>query len=170
MRRLTRVAPGAIALLAAATLASCAAEPDPTPSPVSSATEADLGVLGAAGCSPPSPSLGDVVQATGSDGVTAFGLLFGAEADAIPNDGSTVKMAVRMTGVGELSVHLIRPDGSEQPLAWGPDPHGGSSFDRPGDEWGIGFSPDEAGCWQIAFERAEGDRADFWFDVREQPG
>jgi hypothetical protein len=76
---------------------------------------------------------------------------------------------VRMTGGGQLSVHLIRPDGSEQPLAWGPDPHGGSSFDRPGDEWGIGFSPDEAGCWQIAFERGGADRADFWFDVQGQP-
>ena len=168
MRTLTRAAFGAMVLVAAATVASCSAA-EPGPSPLRSPREADLGVLGAADCSPPSPSLGEVVQATGSDGVTAFGLLFGAEADAIPADGSTVKMAVRMTGDGELAVHLIGPDGSEQPLAWGPEPHGGSNFARPGDEWGIGFSPDEPGCWQISFEREGDDRADFWFYVEEQP-
>jgi hypothetical protein len=169
MSRLIPAASGVVALVAAVTLASCAAQPDPAPSPLTSATESDLGVLGAAGCEPPSPSLGEVVQATGSDGITAFGLLFGAAADAIAGDGSTVKMAVRMTGDGELTVRLIRPDGSEQPLAWGPERHGGSNFDRPGDEWGIGFAPDEPGCWQIAFERGDADRADFWFDVRERP-
>jgi hypothetical protein len=168
MGTLARAGSAAIALVAAVAMSSCsAAEPDP--SPLTSATQADLGVLGVAGCSPASPSVGEIVQATGSEGVTAFGLLFGAEADAIPGDGSTVKMAVRMTGAGELAVHLIGPDGSEEPLAWGPEPHGGSNFDRPGQEWGIGFSPDAPGCWQIAFERGDKDRADFWFDVGEQP-
>ena len=106
-----------------------------------------------------------MVQGTGSNDVSAFGLLFGPGPEAIAGDGSTTKMAVRMTGSGALAVHLIAPDGSQRPLEWGPERHGGSNFHRPGDEWGIGFSFDAPGCWQIAFEREGGDRADFWFDV-----
>ena len=154
-----------MAIAAAATLASCTAGGEPEPSP--SATESNLGALGAKGCSPPSPSLGLEVQGTGSNGVTAYGLMFGPEPDAMAGDGSSVKMVVRMTGSGELAVHLIAPDGSARPLDWGPELHGGSNFHRPGDEWGIGFSPDDPGCWQVAFERGKSDRADFWFDVQE---
>ena len=165
MWRSTRASIVAVAVLSAAPMASCTADADPAPSP--SVTEADLGPLGAADCTPPSPSLGPEVQGTGSAGVTAYGLTFGPDPDAITGDGSTVKMAVRMTGSGELVVHLIAPDGAERPLDWGPEVHGGSNFRRPGDEWGIGFSADAPGCWQIAFERGGSDRADFWFDVQE---
>ena len=122
-------------------------------------------MLGGENCSPPSPSLGPVIQGTGSTGVSAYGLMFVSGVDVIAGDGSTTKMAVRMTGTGALEVHVIAPDGSQRPLDWGPDAHGGSTFHRPGEEWGIGFSFDEPGCWQIAFERDGGDRADFWFDV-----
>ena len=152
-----------LAIGAGLVLTSCTAPTTTVPSP--SASESNLGVLGGEDCSPPSPAIGQVVQGTGSTGVTAYGLTFGPEADAIVADGSLTKMAVRMTGSGALEVHLIAPDGSELPLAWGPEAHGGSNFDRPGDEWGIGFAFDAPGCWQIAFQREGGDRADFWFDV-----
>jgi len=165
MRNSLRAACGAATLAAAALLASCTAGPEVSPSPSASLTEVDIGELGAPGCSPASPSLGLEVQATGSDGVTAYGLMFGPEADSITGDGSSIKMAVRMTGDGELEVHVIAPDGTERPLDWGPEAHGGSNFQRPGEEWGIGFSPDAPGCWQVAFERGERDRADFWFEV-----
>ena len=165
MWRSARVAIVAIGIMAAAVLTACTAVAPTTASP--SATESDLGALGAADCSPPSPSLGLEVQGTGSAGVTAYGLMFGPEPDAMVGDGSSVKMVVRMTGSGDLTVHLIAPDGSEQALDWGPEIHGGSNFHRPGDEWGIGFSPDAPGCWQISLERGGDDRADFWFDVQE---
>lgn len=125
-----------------------------------------LGALGGEECQPPSPSLGQEVQATGSDGVTGYGLTFGPDADSIVAGPESMKMAVRMTGSGALAVHVIAPDGSERSLDWGPELHGGSNFDRPGAEWGIGYTFDEPGCWQIAFERGEADRADFWFDVK----
>lgn len=152
-----------LAIGTALVLTACTAPPAPAASP--SVTESNLGTLGGQDCDPPSPTLGQVIQGTGSTSVTAYGLLFGPDADAIVGDGSTTKMAVRMTGSGTLHVHVLAPDGSQRPLAWGPDPHGGSTFHRPGSEWGIGFSFDAPGCWQIAFERDGGDRADFWFDV-----
>jgi len=155
-----------LAVVPAFALASCGvsgevAEPSP------SATELSLGPLGAPDCQPASPSLGQEAQGTGSGDVTAYGLLFVSDAASIPGDGSTNKMVVRMTGDGEMLAHLVAPDGSERPLVWGPEQHGGSTFRRPGDEWGIGFAFDAPGCWQVALERANGDRADFWFDVKE---
>ena len=42
-------------------------------------------------------------------------------------------------------------DGTEHPLAWGPEEHGGSNYDRPGREWGTGFVLDAIGCWQLTF-------------------
>ena len=32
---------------------------------------------------------------------------------------------------------------------WGPEYHGGSSWQRPGIEWGTGFNFPEPGCWTI---------------------
>ena len=32
-------------------------------------------------------------------------------------------------------------------------PHSGSTYDRPGDEWGTGFLFDEPGCWHIHLQR-----------------
>ena len=32
---------------------------------------------------------------------------------------------------------------------WGPEFHGGSNWNRPGEEWGTGFNFPEPGCWTI---------------------
>jgi hypothetical protein len=32
---------------------------------------------------------------------------------------------------------------------WGPEYHGGSNWERPGQEWGTGFNFPEPGCWTI---------------------
>jgi len=60
-----------------------------------------------------------------------------------------------MTGTGTLTLmgkgpngHLVKPD-------WGPEGHGGSNWDRPGDEWGSGFTFPVAGCWDIRATRAD---------------
>ena len=45
-----------------------------------------------------------------------------------------------------------------------PTPHTGSSFDRSGDEWDTGITYQQAGCWQIHFERSDSS-ADVWFPV-----
>ena len=163
-----RIAAAVLAIAVSLVLASCAAPVEPVPPPTPSVSEPELGALGEPGCRPPSPALGAEVQATGSEGVTAYGLMFVTEAGAIAADpATTLKMVVRMTGSGELAVHVTAPDDVDRPLDWGPERHGGSNFHRPGDEWGIGFTFDSPGCWQIALERDGGERADFWFDVGE---
>lgn len=136
------------------------------PAPQTSSSE--FGVLGSAGCSPPSPVIGSVLQGTASSGVTAYGMLFSATPAALPADGTTNKMVVRMTGAGELRAHLTSPDGSTRPLDWGPERHGGSTFQRPGEEWGVGFSFDLPGCWELDLERGQDASATFWFMVGAQ--
>jgi hypothetical protein len=147
-------------LLAAAVLAlgACTATDEPVPQ-----TSSAFGVLGAAGCSPPSPVIGSETQATATAGVTAYGLLFADAPTALPADGTSIKMVVRMTGAGPISGHLTAPDGRRHPLDWGPELHGDSTYHRPGAEWGIGFSFDEPGCWQVNMQRGSDDRATFWF-------
>ena len=49
-------------------------------------------------------------------------------------------------------------------LTFGPEPHGGSSYQRPGEEWGTGFSFDAAGCWRIHLERSVGS-GDVWLAI-----
>jgi len=130
-----------------------------------SAPEGEFGPLGAAGCEPASPSAGMVTEATTTDGVTAFGLLETADPRELVASDAVHKLVVRMTGSGDLSVQIVRPDRSTRDLHWGPEPHASSNFDRPGDEWGLGFALDEPGCWEIRLTREGGDSASFWFAV-----
>ncbi len=127
--------------------------------------EGELGPLGAAGCEPPSPSMGNVAEGTASSGVSAFGLLETANPRDLRASDTVHKLVVRMTGDGDLSVEVVRPDGTTRDLDWGPDPHTSSNFDRPGQEWGTGFTLNEAGCWEIRLTREGGDSASFWFAV-----
>jgi hypothetical protein len=151
-----------LAIIAAAlSLTACTAAEPPAPQTSSS----EFGLLGADGCSPPSPIIGDVVQATASAGVTAYGLLFTTSTAQLPADGTSIKMVVRMTGTPSISGHLVSPSGRERPLDWGPQVHGDSTFRRPGAEWGIGFSFDEPGCWQVRLDGGDSAEATFWFDV-----
>lgn len=69
--------------------------------------------------------------------------------------GEEVKIVVRMTGAGGLEVSPTRPDGTTAELDWGPEGHSGSTFKRPGQEWGFGVTFDAPGCWTIALERSE---------------
>ncbi len=150
-------------VLAAVVLALTACTAAEQPAPQTSSTE--FGVLGAAGCAPPSPVVGDEVLATTSPGITAYGLLFRTSPTSFPAEDTSIKMVVRMTGVDSLSGHLISPTGRDRPLDWGPEVHGGSTYRRPGAEWGIGFSFDEPGCWQVRLEGGSSAEATFWFDV-----
>lgn len=162
-----RSTPRGVSLLAlvATLLVVTSCTPDPPPQPVTSSSE--FGVLGAEGCAPPSPFVDSEVQGTASAGVTAYGLIFSNTPSALPADGTTVKLVVRMTGKGPFSAHLTAPDGTERALDWGPELHGGSTFHRPGAEWGTGFSFDRPGCWQLNLERGKTDRATFWLTAAD---
>jgi hypothetical protein len=63
--------------------------------------------------------------------------------------GSQVKIIWRMTGAGELHISTTGPTGRIIQPDWGPQPHGGSNWNRPGDEWGVGFTFPVAGCWDV---------------------
>jgi hypothetical protein len=114
--------------------------------------------LGRPGCKPASPIAASEVPATSSD-AEAWGLLFG-----VPKAGPELKIAWRMTGSGELHTTATSPKGTVVAPAWGPEAHGGSNWDRPGDEWGTGWVFDEPGCWRIHLARDSGS-ADVWLDV-----
>jgi hypothetical protein len=149
----------ATAMVAATLLAACSpgvVAPDPSPT-----ADAALGELGAPGCEPASPMLGNVIQATGVGATAASGMLETAGVlDLVV--GEPLKLIVRITGSGDLSAELAAPDGSDRELDWGPEPHSSSNFGGEGDEWGVGFTFDTPGCWAVNVHRAGGEEATFW--------
>jgi predicted acetyltransferase len=97
-----------------------------------------------------------------------FGLLFGERVP--PRAGDELKIVWRMTGKGPLKVSFTAPSGKRKALAFGPVAHGaGSSYQRPGDEWGTGFRFDTSGCWHIRLTRSD-NVGDVWLDVRPESG
>src|ERR1700721_3848419 len=108
--------------------------------------------LGASGCHP-APRLtrcqSFLPQVEGtSHGATLWGLLMFPH--ALPaRVGDQEKIVWRMTGTGLLTLQAIGPDGRHDQLAWGPDAHQGSTWDKPGDEWGAGYVFTAPGCWAL---------------------
>lgn len=94
-------------------------------------------------------------------GVEMRGLVF----STVPiRAGKETKIVWRVTGTGDLRLTATGPDGKDHAPVWGPEPHGGSSFERPGEEWGAGFTFGKAGCWRVHAERANGG-ADVWLKI-----
>jgi len=123
--------------------------------------------LGAAGCRPASPLIrwhGFLPQVEGTGrGATLWGLLMFAH--ALPaRAGDQEKIVWRMTGTGPLTLTAIGPDGTRHRLAWGPDPHGSSTWDKPGAEWGAGYVFTAPGCWDLRATRGHAT-ADVWLRV-----
>ncbi len=114
------------------------------------------------GTNTPKPSVGG--QCAVSPRVAPDGALQGATKSGelwaiggVPHVGEEYKIVIRETGSGDLSIRALDPNGSRL------DPsdvaeHSSSNFDRPGDEWGVFFKFDRAGCWIIDAKRvgAEG--------------
>ena len=123
---------------------------------------------GAPGCRPASPVAPHgghglpEIRATG-DGIRAWGLMMSATGWPV-RAGKELKIVWRVTGDGPLRATATGPDGREHGPAWGPESHGGSNFDRPGEEWGIGYRIDEPGCWRLRLARGTGT-ADAWLRV-----
>jgi hypothetical protein len=76
-----------------------------------------------------------------------------------------IKIVWRMTGEGPLKAVATLPDGTRAKLAWGPEEHGGSTWNRPGAEWGTGFAFPKAGCWKIELSRTRGSGT-VWLPVK----
>jgi hypothetical protein len=70
-----------------------------------------------------------------------------------------------MTGTGPLHVEFTAPNGTKRPLVFGPIAHStGSSYHRPGDEWGTEFRFATSGCWHIRLTRND-TSGDVWLNV-----
>jgi hypothetical protein len=110
------------------------------------------------------PFSGDTTEVLGvSENVSVYGLLFPTHAGPV-RQGDDLKIVWRMTGEGDLAVSYLTPDDQPRELVFGPERHDGSSYNRPGDEWGTGFRFDQPGCWHIHLQRTTGD-GDVWLTV-----
>jgi len=76
----------------------------------------------------------------------------------------SVKIVWRMTGSGPLKLAAYDAHGRKVPLAW-IEPHGGSNYHRPGDEWGSGYHFLRPGCYRLTARRTVGS-AEAWLRVR----
>jgi len=139
------------------------AAPVGSPAPVGS-----VPALGEAGCHPPSPlsassiGVGSQVQGTGH-GAQLWGLLMFAHVGP-PRVGDQEKIVWRMTGSGPLTLTAVSPGGVRHRPVWGPDAHGGSNWNKPGQEWGAGYVFTTPGCWDLHADRGSA-YADVWIRV-----
>jgi hypothetical protein len=128
---------------------------------------ASYGPLGRNACQPPSPvHAGDGVPAAAevegtSSTAELWALLFTSPIQA----GVEVKIVWHMTGTGALGVATVGPKGISARMTAGPQEHGGSNWDRPGDEWGTAFVFQVAGCWDVHADRG-GTAGDVWLVVQ----
>jgi hypothetical protein len=98
-------------------------------------------------------------RGTTRDGIELYALLF-AKAPIRSHD--QVKIVWRITAGGPLA-SATSPLGTPAKITFGPESHGGSTFNRPGNERGIGYVFDEPGCWHLQFR--SDNRADIWLIV-----
>lgn len=107
---------------------------------------ATQGLLGQPGCNPPSPiDDGNEIEGTSSN-AELWALFFG---HSPIHPGDMLKIVWRMTGSGAFHISGTGPAGTAAPLTFGPDGPRGSSWTRPGEEWGTGFVFPSAGCWDM---------------------
>jgi hypothetical protein len=91
--------------------------------------------------------------------------LFFADPQSI-HIGQEVKIVWRMTGSGSFQIIARHTKGIRTRPIWGPEEHGGSSWHRPGDEWGTGFKFSTTGCWNLHATRNKA-AGDIWIMVQQ---
>jgi len=109
------------------------------------------------GCQPPSPITSD-----GTEGVAPRASLWALGTVVTAN--TSTKIIWRMTGVGALRLYAEAEDGTRIAPDWMQQHTGGSTFNKPGDEWGSGFTFPKAGCWRIHAMR-DTTAGDVWLQV-----
>src|ERR1700730_13450156 len=136
-----------------ATLSACAttsiAQSKPSPA---TATQPSPSGWSEPACSSSNVAGGEV-RGTASTGVEIWGLILGPLPLRV---GTDTKVVIRMTGGGEPVIYSDGPSGLQVAPDQGPRVHAGSSWNRPGDEWGTFFTWPSAGCWNIRVLRSPG--------------
>ncbi len=106
--------------------------------------------LGAAGCQPASPSGAFAAEVYGTaTGGTVWAWFMSAYP---PKAGIEDKTVWRLDGAhafGTPTFALSGPTAQPGSLTWGPEEHGGSTWNRPGHEFGTGLLFPTAGCWNV---------------------
>ncbi|HLZ63373.1 MAG TPA: hypothetical protein VKR06_41090 [Ktedonosporobacter sp.] len=90
--------------------------------------------------------------------------LFFADPQSI-HTGQEIKIVWRMTGSGDFQIVARHAGNIQVKPIWGPDAHGGSSWNRPGSEWGTGFNFPSPGCWDLHTTRGAAS-GDLWIMVK----
>jgi hypothetical protein len=134
----------AVSFAAAVVLLACAAGCSGSPAPATHATPA---------CRTPSPitpwQAGFPLVEGHGIGVSLWGIVMTSKRGPA-RVREEIKIVWRMTGSGPLTLLTIAPDGRRAPLEWGPVVHDtGSTFDKPGGEWGAGYVFTTPGCWDL---------------------
>ncbi|HTF06800.1 MAG TPA: hypothetical protein VK659_01355 [Asanoa sp.] len=75
------------------------------------------------------------------------------------------KIVWKIGGTGAFTVKATGPEGAEANPVWGPEGHGGSSWARPGSEYGTGFRLPAPGCWTFTAQRESGEKGELWLTV-----
>jgi hypothetical protein len=148
----------------ACTSSSPAAKDVASPSP----SGGHLGSIGTAGCKPAAAfhSLGGGAGGIPEAGMdNSRGSIWALFFTPVPPPANQeIKVVWRMTGAGDFTFQVSDAQGRTVPLVWGPDGHGSSSWNHPGNEVGTGFKFPHSGCWQIHVAKPAVD-ADLWLDI-----
>jgi hypothetical protein len=140
MRTLRASSVAVLALL----LTSCTAD-QLTAAPVTLAPRVDCGHP------PPAPAHdNEGVQGEATSG-SVVALLF-TDPTAL-SAGKELKIVWRVTGTGQARFSATGPGSRTIAPVWGPEGHGGSNFNYPGEEWGTGFVFPTPGCWTVHVAR-----------------
>lgn len=107
-----------------------------------------------AGCQPSQIQTSETgfseIQATMQSEGEIWALLFFRRAHV----AEEAKIVWRVVGANApFSVEARHEDGTLIAPSWGPQAHSDSSWERPGDEWGTGFTFPKSGCWTLIARR-----------------
>jgi hypothetical protein len=160
-------------LLSALLLAACSSgtstpasrtiqKPTQAPSPTITETTA----LGQKDCDPASPidDSSGIPEVQGTATHAQLWALLMSTTGVPPQAKSLVKIVWRMTGSGDFNIVALGPDNMKAQPSQGPILHTGSSWNRPGDEWGSAFTFPVAGCWDLHATR-DNASGDVWLQV-----
>ncbi len=127
-----------------------------------------LGSIGTAGCQPAASFhfLGGGASGFPEAGIdNSRGSIWALFFTPVPPPANQdIKVVWRMTGAGDFTFQVSDAEGKTVPLVWGPEGHGSSTWNHPGNEVGMGFKFPHSGCWQIHVAKPAVD-ADLWLDV-----
>jgi len=146
-----------VALVAATVLVACTPDPPAPAAPPTSPPTTTVQTGPTAAVCPATPSFGpngnDGAPGSGT-GMTVYVMLF--PTTRVLRHGDELKIAWRITGTGSPVFSASSQGAATITPSWGPEAHGGSNWNAPGDEYGTGWVFPSAGCWTIQVRRDAG--------------